>query len=102
MYPGARSGRVPEQSELSVYSLAWIEAASQEAPAIPNDGVVRVMQVGIRRCRAGGEDETTMVARVGGVIVAQHAWVAYRNPRGVLTAALNNLRHLRGFQVGRW
>ena len=98
MYRARVLGEFPEQSELSVYSLAWIEAASQEAPAIPNDGVVRVMQVGID-VAGPGEDETTMVARVGGVIVAQHAW-SLPDPRGVLTAALNNLRHLRGFQVG--
>jgi hypothetical protein len=98
MYRARVLGEFPEQSELSVYSLAWIEAANQEAPPIPNDGKVRVIQVGID-VAGPGEDETVMVARVGGVIIDQHAW-SLPDPRGALTAALGNLRQKRGLQMG--
>ena len=40
-----------------------------------------------------------MVARVGGVIIAQHAW-SLPDSRGVLVAALGNLRQHRRFRVG--
>jgi hypothetical protein len=68
MYRAGVLGEFPEQSELSVYSLAWIEAASQEPEALPDDGKERVIQVGID-VAGPGEDETVMVARVGGVII---------------------------------
>jgi hypothetical protein len=98
MYRARVLGEFPEQSELSVYSLAWIEAASQDPPPVPNDGTVRVIQVGID-VAGPGEDETTLVARIGSVIIAQHAW-SLPDPRGVLMEALGNLRRMRGFQVG--
>jgi hypothetical protein len=40
-----------------------------------------------------------MVARVGGVIIAQHAW-SLPDSRGVHVAALGNLRQHRRFRVG--
>lgn len=98
MYRARVLGEFPEQSEVSVYSLAWIERASQEPPAIPTDGKVRVIQVGID-VAGPGEDETVLVARVGGVIIAQQAW-SLPDPRGALSAALSDLRQKRGFQVG--
>ena len=98
MYRARVLGEFPEQSEVSVYSLAWIEAASHDPPALPNDGVSRVMQVGID-VAGPGEDETVLVARVGGVIVAHKAW-SLPDARGVLAAALGNLRARRGFQMG--
>jgi hypothetical protein len=98
MYRARVLGEFPEQSEVSVYSLAWIERAAQEPPPIPNDGKVRAIQVGID-VAGPGEDETVMVARVGGVIIFQQAW-SLPDPRGVLSAALGSLRQRRGFQVG--
>jgi hypothetical protein len=98
MYHARVLGEFPEQSEVSVYSLSWIEKASQDGPEIPNDGPVRIMQVGID-VAGPGEDETVLVARVGGVIIAQQAW-SLAAPRGELTAALGSLRRMRGLQVG--
>jgi hypothetical protein len=98
MYRARVLGEFPEQSELSVYSLAWIEAASHEPEAIPDDGRSRVIQVGID-VAGPGEDETVMVARVGGVIIAQQAW-SLPDPRGVLVAALGKLRQDQRFRVG--
>ena len=98
MYRARVLGEFPEQSEVSVYSLAWIEAAGQDPPAQPNDGAVRVIQVGID-VAGPGEDETVLVARVGGAIIAHQAW-SLPDPRGVLAAALGTLRQKRGFKVG--
>jgi len=97
MYRARVLGEFPEQSELSVYSLAWIEAASHE-PEPLEDGVSRVIQVGID-VAGPGEDETVLVARAGGVIIAQQAW-SLPDPRGALTAALGNLRENRRHRLG--
>jgi hypothetical protein len=68
MYRARVLGEFPGQSEMSVYSLTWIERASREPDlAAPNNGVI---QVGID-VAGPGEDETVMVARVGGAIIAQ-------------------------------
>ena len=83
---------------MSVYSLAWIEAAIQEPPALPSYWAVRVIQVGID-VAGPGEDETVLVARVGGVIIAHQAW-SLPDPRGALAAALTSLREKRGLQLG--
>ncbi len=98
MYRARVLGEFPEQSELSVYSLAWIEQASHEPEPLPNDGKVRLIQVGID-VAGPGEDETVLVARVGGVIVAQQAW-SLADPRGELVAALGQLNQNRRFRVG--
>jgi hypothetical protein len=97
MYRARVLGEFPEQSELSVYSVAWIERASHEPEPLPDDGKVRVIQVGID-VAGPGEDETVMVARVGGVIIAQQAW-SLPDPRGELVAALGRLQNRR-FRVG--
>jgi len=95
MYRARVLGEFPEQSETSVYSLAWIERAACEPDlAAPHNGVI---QVGID-VAGPGEDETVLVARVGGAIIAQQAW-SLPDPRGVLAAALGNLRGGR-FQIG--
>jgi hypothetical protein len=64
MYRARVVGEFPEQSELSVYAMVWIEAASHAPPLQPSDGRSRVIQVGID-VAGPGEDETEMVARVG-------------------------------------
>jgi hypothetical protein len=97
MYRARVLGEFPEQSELSVYSLAWIERASHEPEPLPDDCKVRVIQVGID-VAGPGEDETVMVARVGGVIIAQQAW-SLSDPREELVAALGRLQNRR-FRVG--
>ena len=83
MYRARVLGEFPEQSELSVYSLAWIERASHEPEPLPDDGKVRLIQVGID-VAGPGEDETVLVARVGGVVIAQQAW-SLPDPRGELS-----------------
>ena len=98
MYRARVLGQFPEHSEMSVYSLAWIESAGQEAPAFPNDGAIRVIQVGID-IAGPGEDETVLVARAGGVIIEMHVW-SLPDPRGALVAALGGLREKRRFQIG--
>src|SRR5579862_368197 len=98
MYRARVLGEFPEQSELSVYSLAWIERASHEPEPLPNDGRVRLIRVVID-VAGPGEDETVLVARVGGVIVAQQAW-SLADPRGELVAALGQLNQNRRFRVG--
>jgi hypothetical protein len=95
MYRARVLGEFPEQSETSVYSLAWIERAACEPDlAGPHNGVI---QVGID-IAGPGEDETVLVARVGGAIIAQQAW-SLPDPRGALLAAMSNLRTGR-FQIG--
>ena len=54
MYRARVLGEFPEQSELSVYSLAWIEAASQEPEPLPDDGVNPRDSSRDRRRRTGG------------------------------------------------
>lgn len=90
MYRARVCGEFPAQSEHSVYSLAWIERASHEPEPIPADGRRRVIQVGID-VAGPGEDETTLAARVGGVIIRMQAW-ADPDPRGQVLAALYQLR----------
>ena len=97
MYQARVLGEFPEQSEINVYSLAWIERANQEPTPIPNDGKVRPVQVGID-VAGPGDDETVMVARVGGVVIFQQAW-STPDPRGVLSLALSGLRQKRGMQI---
>jgi hypothetical protein len=50
---------------------------------------------------APGEDESALVARVGGVIITQQGW-SLPGPRGALVAALGNLRQNRRFQMGAY
>lgn len=95
MYRARVLGQFPEQSELSVYSLAWIERAAREPDEPPAGGII---QVGID-VAGPGEDETVMVARCGGVILECQAW-SLPDPRGALAHAISQLRGRRGFQLG--
>lgn len=95
MYRARVLGEFPEQSELSVYSLAWIERASHEPAVTPTAGLI---QVGID-VAGPGEDETALVARVGGHILCCRAW-AKADPRGEVLAELARLRALPGFALG--
>ena len=73
-------------------------APTSTVAAQPTDDLVRVIQVGVD-VAGPGEDETVLVARVGGVIIAQHAW-SLPDSRGVLSAALNRLRENPRLRVG--
>ena len=97
MYRPRVLGEFPEQSELSVYSLAWIEAASQEGPPMPADGKVRHVQVGID-VAGPGEDETVMAARVGESSSFRKRG-RYPIPRGELALALSSICQRRDLQI---
>jgi phage terminase large subunit len=89
----------PTQSDYSVFSLEWIEAAKRE----PTESEMRMaervgkIQVGIDVAGAG-DDETTMTARVGGMILEQHAWDD-PDPRGQVVKALGELKRNRKYPL---
>lgn len=87
-------GEFPTQSEWSVFSLAWIEAASAE-PTDEERALVMsqrpiTIQVGID-VAAGGDDETAAVARIGGIVIKRQAW-SMSDPREELGIFLGGLR----------
>lgn len=98
MYRARVLGEFPTQSDLSVFSLAWIERASLDPPEIPQDGRRRVIQIGVD-VAGPGDDETSLCARVGGVIIHQESWPD-RDPRGKLTNAINKLHQTPGCVIG--
>ena len=66
----------PGDDPYSVYHLSWIEKAKRdptekEIAQVSQQGYS--IQVGIDVAGAGS-DETTLVARVGGIVLEQHAW----------------------------
>lgn len=94
-------GEFPSQSDHSVFSLEWIEAAKREPTeheierAKQNGSYV---QVGIDVAGAG-DDETTCTARVNGMIIARGAW-ADADPRGKVAQWLHALRANSGYPFG--
>lgn len=85
-------GQFPTQSEWSVFSLEWIEKAVRE----PTDeellaAVGHWIQVGID-VAGGGEDESSLCARVDGIILEQCHYRS-RNPGGEMLADLKRIRH---------
>lgn len=74
-------GNFPSQSEDSLISMDWIEAASSSA----KESVGRV-SIGID-VAGPGEDETVMVARRGPRVILNKAW-ANPDPRGDIMAEL--------------
>ncbi len=99
MYRARVLGEFPEQSELSVYSLAWIEAASREPAAQPNEGKVRLFQIGID-VAGPGEDESVLVARVGEVIIAQQAWSDPPRSIGCSAWHMSTLAQVAHYRLG--
>lgn len=76
-------GQFPTQSEDSLISLAWLEAARRREVEPPTDAEV-VAGIDV----AGpGEAETVVVVRQGPRIVAEHAWTK-PDPRGEVVAFL--------------
>src|SRR5690348_1387167 len=59
MYRARVLGEFPDQSELNVYSLAWIETASREPEPQPNDSVVRKITREPCRLRSAAADPST-------------------------------------------
>lgn len=91
-------GEFPTQSDYAVFSLEWIERARRE----PTDEELRraqgcVVQVGID-VAGPGDDETTGVARVNGIIIDRRAW-ADADPRGKVCDWLHGLR-VGSYQLG--
>lgn len=82
----------PQQSPYAVFELAWIEKAKRD----PTDKELELakrltIQVGID-VAGPGDDETTLTARVGGIILCQHHWHEAEPKPSVLKV----LHHLRG------
>ena len=83
-------GEFPTQSAYSVFDLAWIERPKRE----PTDkerayAAPQPIQVGID-VAGPGDDETTLCARRGGIILQQLAWDD-PDPRGPVCATLRKL-----------
>lgn len=84
-------GEFPAQSEHAVFALSWIEQAKREptdAERTRAEGCV--IQVGID-VAGPGDDETTAVARVNGIVLKRGAW-SEADPRGAVIRWLVELR----------
>jgi phage terminase large subunit len=91
-YQSRVRGRFPEQSEDSLISLAWLEAARQSAPTGASGDYWAGLDV------AGpGEDSSVLYIRRGDDILSVQAWKD-ADPRGAVLAALAPYRE-RGIQV---
>lgn len=92
-------GLFPSQADDAVFSLEWIEKAALDPEPEQLERLKgRVIQVGID-VAGPGDDESTMVARVGGAVLLQKAW-SLPDPRGEIAVALGNLRALRDYKLG--
>ncbi len=103
-------GEFPSQADDSVFSLEWIESAARmpkrkdgteyQLHEILTQLQQRGEQVHIGIDVAGpGEDETVMVARVGGVVLELKAYPE-ADPRGRLLSDVTKYRAHRQFQLG--
>lgn len=89
----------PNQSPYSVFELAWIEKAKRDAFEKEVRNAQRfAIQVGID-VAGPGDDETTLCARVAGMILEQHAWND-NDPRGPVVKVLAGLRHHPLYKLG--
>lgn len=91
-------GEFPAQSEHAVFALSWIERARREPTErelMRAEG--NYIQVGID-VAGPGDDETTAVARVNGIILKRGAWPD-SDPRGPVVRWLSELKSL-GYQMG--
>lgn len=81
----------PQQSPYAVFELAWIEKAKRDPTEkeIEKAKGLRI-QVGID-VAGPGDDETTLTARVGGIILCQHAWHD-SNPKPAVLKVLGSLQ----------
>lgn len=76
-------GQFPDQSEDSLFSLAWLEAASRrDLDGRPED----VIEAGVD-VAGPGEDETVLTVRHGPQVLLQRGW-SQADPRGEVLAAL--------------
>jgi phage terminase large subunit len=82
-------GSFPKQSEDSLISLAWLEAA-QIRKLVGSGAITAGLDV------AGpGEDETVLVLRMGALIIGLYHWPD-ADPRGQVVAKLNEVREQLG------
>lgn len=86
-------GEFPTQGAWSVFSLEWLERANRE----PTEAELRYakdsdswIQIGVD-VAAGGDDETTLCARVNGIILARYA-CSDVDPRGKLLRWIAEVR----------
>ncbi len=91
-------GQFPAQLDTCVYSMTWLERATEDPEPMPPADHKRVIQVGID-VAGPGEDETTLCARVGGVIIDSGAWSA-ADPRGEILLRLSALHSYPGCVLG--
>lgn len=89
----------PTQSPYSVFELAWIERAKRDPTPRELEASRRFpIQVGID-VAGPGDDETTLCARVAGIILEQHAWHE-ADPLGSVVAVLHMLRKHPLYRLG--
>lgn len=91
--------KFPSQSPYSVFDLEWIERSKRD----PTEAELKAakgcaIQVGIDVAGAGA-DETTLCARVNGIILVQKAWPD-ADPRGPVVAELSRLAHHALYPLG--
>lgn len=85
-------GEFPTQSDWAVFSLEWIERMKRD----PTDkellaAVGHQIRIGID-VAGGGDDESSLCARVDGIVLAQRHYTD-RNPGGAMIADLREIRH---------
>jgi hypothetical protein len=89
----------PKQSPYAVFELGWLERAKRE-PTEEELGLARRLRIQIGIDVAGpGDDETTLCARVGGIILEQHAWHS-PDPMGEVVKIIQRLRAHPLYQLG--
>jgi hypothetical protein len=89
----------PRQSPYSVFELGWIERAKRDSTAAElAQSAGSYIQVGID-VAGPGDDETTLCARVNGIIIHQQAWPD-SDPVGGVLAVLGQLARHPLYRLG--
>lgn len=86
LYASRVLGAFPAQSEDSLISLAWLDAARIRVIPHPEPPLVLEWVAGLD-VAGPGEDETVLCIREGPTVVALHSW-AMPDPRGAVVAEL--------------
>lgn len=89
----------PSQSPNSVFDLAWIERAKRD-PTERELEKAKICKIQVGIDVAGpGDDETALCARVGGIILEQHAW-NMADPIGPVMEVLYKLKRHPLYDLG--
>ena len=102
-HPKVRSrvfGEFPPQADNATFPLAWLERAALalEPEEMERHFGDRIIRVGID-VAGPGDDNTTLVARVGSVVLVCKAW-NLPDPRGAIARELHELRSDHRFRMG--